>query len=342
MIDIRSDTITQPSPGMRRAIAEAVVGDDVFEGDPTVQKLEEHVADLFGKEAALFVVSGTMGNQVCLNTWTSPGDEIILDYESHIANYEVGTAAAFSGLQMQMISCPDSIMQTEDMLRAVRIDDIHCPQTRVVCLENTHNRGGGAVVPIETMQEISVAARDRGLKVHLDGARLWNASAGADIPLADYAATADSVMSCFSKGLGAPIGSIIAGPRDFIRDARRVRKMFGGGTRQVGILAAAGLYALEHHLPKLAEDHAKARRFAEIVGQHDQVDILPDPPPTNIIVIDIARTGKEVMPVYERLQELGVWLVPFGATRIRAVAHLDVTLEEMETAARTFLRVIDE
>ncbi len=342
MIDLRSDTVTKPTAGMRQAIAEAVVGDDVFESDPTVQRLEALTAELFGKEAALFVPSGTMGNQICLNTWTSPGNEIILDYESHIACYEVGTAAAFSGLQMQMISCPDSIMRTEDMLAAIRIDDIHCARTRVVCLENTHNRGGGAVIPLEAMQEISDAAHDRGLVVHLDGARLWNASAATGVPLADYAATADSVMSCLSKALGAPVGSIITGSRDFITEARRTRKMFGGGMRQVGILAAAGIYALEHHLPKLAEDHVKAQRFAEIVGEHDQLAILPDPPPTNIIVIDLARTGKDVMQVYHRLHDDGVWLVPFGATRIRAVAHLDVTIEDMETAARTVLRVIDE
>ncbi len=341
MIDLRSDTVTQPTAGMRKAMVEAVVGDDVFESDPTVQKLEVQVAELFGKEAALFVPSGTMGNQVCLKTWSSPGDEVVLDYESHIACYEVGTAAAFSGLQMQMIECPDGIMPAERVTRAIRMIDIHCAKTSIVCLENTHNRGGGAVIPLEKMRDVANVAHQHGMIVHLDGARIWNASAASCIPLSDYAGLADSMMCCLSKALGAPIGSMIVGTKDFIVRARRTRKMFGGGMRQVGILAAAGLYALEHHLPRLGEDHEKAKLFAERVRQIANVRILPDPPPTNIIVMDIADTGKQVSDVLIRLREAGILLVPFGATRLRAVAHLDVSANDMKQAADILAKILD-
>lgn len=341
MIDIRSDTVTRPTPGMRRAMAEAVVGDDVFEGDPTVQSLEARIAELFGKEAALFVPSGTMGNQVCLHTWGSPGDEVILDYESHIACYEVGTAAAFSGLQLQMIECPNAIMSAARVAEAIRVDDIHCPQTRIVCLENTHNRGGGVVIPLDKMREVAEVAHQRGLVVHLDGARIWNAAATGGASLAEYAAVADSLMCCLSKGLGAPIGSLIVGTREFIRRARRTRKMFGGGMRQVGILAAAGLYALEHHLPRFADDHLKARAFADRVRHINGLCLVPDPPPTNIIVMDLAGTGKQVGDVLIALREAGVLMVPFGATRLRAVAHLDVTIEDMVQAAQILSDIIE-
>lgn len=340
MIDIRSDTVTQPTAGMRRAMAEALVGDDVFEGDPTVQKLEAQVAGLFGKEAALFVASGTMGNQVCLHTWGLPGDEVILDYESHIACYEVGTAAAFSGLQLQMIECQNAIMSATRVAEAIRMDDIHCAKTRIVCLENTHNRGGGVVVPLEKMREVAEVAHQRGLVVHLDGARIWNSAAAGGASLAEYAAVADSLMCCLSKALGAPIGSMIVGTREFITRARRTRKMFGGGMRQVGILAAAGLYALEHHLPRLADDHHKARVFADQVRNIKGLRLVPDPPPTNIIVMDLAASGKQVGDVLIALCEAGVLMVPFGATRLRAVAHLDVTEDDMVQAAKILARIL--
>ena len=342
MIDIRSDTVTKPTAGMRRAMAEAVVGDDVFEDDPTVQRLEARVAGLLGKEAALFVASGTMGNQVCLHTWGSPGDEIILDYESHIACYEVGAAAGLSGLQMQMIECPGGIMSAQRVAAAIRMDDIHCAKTRIVCLENTHNRYGGVVIPVEAMRQVSEVAHQRGLVVHLDGARLWNAAAASRISLAEYAAVADSVMCCLSKALGAPIGSLIAGTREFITRARRTRKMFGGGMRQVGVLAAAGLYALDHHLPRLPEDHEKARVFAERVRRIKNVRLLPDPPPTNIIVIDIAETGKHVGDVLIKLREAGVLMVPFGATRVRAVAHLDVSADDLLQASAALAGILED
>ncbi len=341
IIDIRSDTVTKPSPGMREAIADAEVGDDVFEGDPTVQKLEAVVAELFAKEAALYVPSGTMGNQVCLKAQSSPGDEIILDTESHIANYEVGAAAVVSGLQMRMIDCPGGLMSPERVAQVIRVDNIHCPKSRIICLENTHNRHGGVVMPLERMRAIAEVARANDLLVHLDGARIWNASAATGIPLADYAATADSLQCCLSKGLGAPIGSMVVGSRQFIKRARRARKMFGGGMRQVGILAAAGLYALEYNLPRVGEDHQKALAFAERVRRIDGVVLRPDPPPTNIVVIDLAGAGKTPGDVLAALEQAGVWMVPFGATLIRAVAHLDVSKDEMLDAAEVLARVIE-
>ena len=333
MIDLRSDTVTRPTPEMRQAMASAVVGDDVFGDDPTVKELESRVADLFGKEAALFVASGTMGNQVCLKTWSMPGDEVILDGESHIACYEVGAAAAFSGLQLRMIECPGGLMQPQTVRDALRADDIHQARSRLVCLENTHNRAGGLVVPLDLMQAVAEVAREHGLRVHLDGARIWNASAATGIPLTEYARVADSVMCCLSKGLGAPIGSLIVGPREFITRARRTRKMFGGGMRQVGILAAAGLYALDYHLPRLKEDHQKAAQFAELIRRVPGVRLIPDPPPTNIIIFDIAETNKAVGDVAAKLRERGVLVVPFGRARLRAVAHLDVTMADVQTAA---------
>ena len=340
IIDLRSDTVTRPTKGMRLTMADAIVGDDVFEDDPTVKQLEAHVAGLFGKEASLFVASGTMGNQVCLKTWGAPGDEVILDVESHIANYEVGTAAAFAGLQLRMIDCPDGIMRAATIKDIIRADDIHHPKTKIVCLENTHNRGGGIVVPLEEMNAVAEVAHERGLIVHLDGARIWNASAASGVPLSDYAAGADSLMCCLSKGLGAPIGSMIVGSKDFIARARRTRKMFGGGMRQVGILAAPGLYALQHHLPRLSEDHQKAALFAEKIRGIDGVRFISDPPQTNIVVLDIANTGKAVPDVLVQLRAAGVLMVPFGKTRIRAVTHLDVTAEDMNAAADTLTRIL--
>jgi len=338
-IDLRSDTVTQPSPGMRRAMAEAIVGDDVFEGDPTVQKLEALVAELFGKEASLFVASGTMGNQVCLNTWSNPGDEVILDIESHIACYEVGTAAAFSGLQLRMVECPGGVMPGQTVQEIIRPDDIHAPVSRIVCLENTHNRGGGLVIPLDRMIAVADIAHENGLVVHLDGARIWNAAAASGISLAEYARCADSVMCCLSKALGAPIGSMIIGTKDFIARARRTRKMFGGGMRQVGIIAAAGLYALDHNLPRIAEDHEKAALFAAKIRDIAGLRLIAEPQ-TNIIVFDIANTGKSVNDILVSMREAGVLLVPFGGARIRAVAHLDVTSKDMLDAAETLARVL--
>ncbi|HZT81959.1 MAG TPA: GntG family PLP-dependent aldolase, partial [Gemmataceae bacterium] len=255
VIDLRSDTVTRPTPGMRAAMAAAEVGDDVFDEDPTVNRLQERVAALLGKEAALFVPSGTMSNQVCVRTHTQPGDELLCDVNCHIYNYEAGGPAVLSGVTCRCVEGDCGILDVSQLDGLVRPDNEHFVRTRLVCLENTHNRGGGKVYPLEKVQAISAWARRAGLATHLDGARLWNAVVATGVPAQEWARHFDSVSVCFSKGLGAPVGSALAGPRDFVAKARRTRKLFGGGMRQAGVLAAAALYALDHHVERLAEDH---------------------------------------------------------------------------------------
>jgi len=323
-VDLRSDTVTRPTPGMRAAIAAAEVGDDVFEDDPTVQRLETTVAAMFGVQAALFVASGTMGNQVSLFTHAQPGDELICDDEAHIDWYEVGAPAALARLQVRPIPAPGGIPDPDRIAAAIRPENIHHPRTGIIAIENTHNRAGGTIVPLEVMRRIVTLAHDHGIKAHLDGARIWNAHAATGIPLADWVAGFDSVSVCLSKGLGAPVGSLVLGSADFIRRARRTRKMFGGGMRQVGILAAAGLWAIEHQLPRLTDDHRRARVLADAIRGVRGVKVIPDPPPTNIVVIDVSGHALSAETILQRLAERGVLLVPFGAGRIRAVTHRDV------------------
>ncbi len=280
MIDLRSDTVTRPTPAMRRAMAEAEVGDDVLGDDPTVAAL----AQILGKESAVYMPSGTMTNQVAVRTWTEPGDEIIIEAGAHTYFFESGGPAALSGVMCRLIQGERGLF-TADQVRAVlRPANEHFPRTRLVCVENTHNRGGGTVWPLRQVAEVAAVAREAGLKVHLDGARLWNASVAAGVPEKDYAAHFDSASVCFSKGLGAPVGSALAGTREFIARARRFRKMFGGGMRQAGIIAAGALYALEHHRERLAEDHANARRLAEGLAGLAGIEIDPATVETNIVV----------------------------------------------------------
>src|SRR5579872_4376734 len=262
LIDLRSDTVTRPTPGMRAAMAAAEVGDDVFHEDPTVNKLEERVAALLGKEAALFVPSGTMSNQTAVKTHTQPGDELLCEANCHIYNYEAGGPAVLSGVMCRTVEGDYGVLDLSQLEDKVRPVNDHLVRTRLVCLENTHNRGGGRVFPIEKVRAISAWARKNGLIMHLDGARLWNAVVASGVPAAEWSRHFDTVSVCFSKGLGAPIGSALSGPRDFITRARRVRKLFGGGMRQAGVIAAAALYALEHHIDRLAEDHRNAQVIA--------------------------------------------------------------------------------
>jgi threonine aldolase len=332
-IDLRSDTVTRPSPEMRQAIFEARVGDDVFQDDPTVQRLEALLAERLSKEAALFVPSGTMSNQVAINAHTHPGDEIILERNCHTFNYEVGGPAVLAGVQLHPLDGRHGILTAEQVQAAIRPDDIHIPPTRLICLENTHNRAGGVIYPIEEIRRIAALARERGIAMHLDGARLFNASVASDVPARDYAAPFDSVSICLSKGLGAPVGSMLAGRRDFISRCRRYRKLFGGGMRQVGILAAAGIYALENNIDRLAEDHRNARAFAERIAHIEGIRIDLETVQTNIVVMDIAGLGLDAPAAVARLKDRGLLVVIFGATRIRAVTHLDVTTEEVLQAA---------
>jgi threonine aldolase len=338
-VDLRSDTVTRPTPEMRRAIAEAVVGDDVFKDDPTVQELERLAAEITGTEAGLYVPSGTMGNEVAILTHTQRGDEAIVDFDSHIYNYETAGPAVLSGVQLAPIRTDNRMLRAAEIEEAIRPDDEHLPITRLICLENTHNRKGGMVYSIEEMRRIRDLAGKRGLRVHLDGARIFNASAASDIDVKEYCSLCDSTMFCLSKGLGAPIGSMLVGGSEFIGRARRNRKLLGGGMRQVGILAAAGIYGLRHNVGRLPEDHRRARQFAEGLSRIDRIDIDLDTVQTNIVVIDVEKSGLTVDETILLLEKNGVLVVPFGRTTIRAVAHLDIDDEDVTQAISVFGKV---
>ncbi len=331
-IDLRSDTVTRPTPGMRRAIADAVVGDDVYDDDPTLHALQDRVARLLGKEAALFVVSGTMGNQLAVRAQVAHGDEVLLERDSHIFNYEVGGAAAISGAQLHALAGRRGALEPAQVVAAVRGPDIHNATTRLLCLENTHNRAGGAVIPIDQLTATANAATERGMRVHLDGARLWHAAAATGVPLAQWAAPFDTVMLCFSKGLGAPVGSILVGDTETIARARGYRKMLGGGIRQGGLLAAACLYALDHHMDRLGEDHRRARRLAELAQAVPGLDADPARVDTNIVMIDITDPTLTGEAAAARMKEQGLWISAYGPKRVRAVTHLDVDDAAIERA----------
>ena len=333
-VDLRSDTVTRPPPGMRRAMAEAEVDDDVLGKDPTVDLLERRVAELLGKDAALFFPSGTQANQTAMLLHTSPGTEAVCDSESHVFNYEVADAAWLAGVQLNPVESDRGRLTAADVARAIRPGDRHHSRTSLVWIENTHNMHGGVVVPLTTMQSVREMARERELPVHLDGARLWNASAASGIPLSDFAACADTVMVCFSKGLGCPIGSLLAGPQELIDAAWSVRKRLGGGMRQVGILAAAGLWSLDHILPRLADDHARAARLAEGCRLID--GLRPIEPDSNIVMIDITTPGVDAAELARGLEEQGVLLLPAGPARVRAVTHFDVDDEGILKAIEGF------
>ena len=340
-IDLRSDTVTKPSKAMRQAIAEAEVGDDVFEDDPTVKKLEEMVAELLGKEKALFVPSGTMANEVAIKSQTKPGDEVILEEDSHIYNYEVGAPSVLCGVQLNPLKGERGVLTIQQILDHIRPEDIHVPQTTLICLENTHNRAGGTIYPLEEIKKIRGATKPFGIKIHLDGARLWNATIATGIPLDEYARHFDSVSVCLSKGLGAPIGSVISGTSDFIQIARRNRKMFGGGMRQVGIIAAAGIYAIENNFNRLIEDHRNAKALAQGLSKILKISVDLESVQTNIVVIEIKEIGMEVGEVLEKLKKRGVLAVPFGKTKIRCVTHLDVNRDDIYRALEVFKQVFE-
>jgi len=332
IIDLRSDTVTKPTPGMRKAMMDAEVGDDVFDEDPTVNALQEKVATLLGKQAALFVPSGTMANQLAIRAHTHHGDEVIIESEAHTFNYEGGGGAALSGVQFHPLRGDRGILDPSRIEEVIRPPDHHFAPTRLVCLENTHNRAGGTVYPIEKIRETHQLAKQHGLAMHLDGARLLNASVASGIPPDAYARYFDSVNICLSKGLGAPIGSVIAGSREFIDRVHRFRKMFGGGMRQVGIIAAAGIYALDNHTDRLRVDHANAKRLAQGLSRIDGVGIDPHSVETNIVVFDVSELEAHPSRTVESLREQGILMLPFGKTLIRAVTHLDVTSEDIERA----------
>jgi threonine aldolase len=339
MIDLRSDTVTKPSPGMREAMAQAQVGDDVFGEDPTVNRLQEVSAELLGKEAALFVPSGTMANQLAVRLHTSPGDEIIVEAGSHVVRYESGAAAALSGVQTCWLTGTRGILEPEQIEAAVRTADYHNPPTTLISLENSHNRGGGSLYPLPTIAAIRKIADARKIAMHLDGARLFNAVVATSVPASVYARSFETVSFCLSKGLGAPVGSMICSDIGRIAKLRRLRKMFGGGMRQAGIIAAAGVYALEHNVDRLVEDHRHAKQLAGALVGLPGVRITPEHVETNIVVFDVSETGRGVEEVLARLKQEGLLLLPFGPTALRAVTHLDVTTDDIEQACAILKKV---
>lgn len=335
LIDLRSDTFTKPTPGMRAAMAAAEVGDDVWHEDPTVNHLEEHVASMLGKEAAVFVPSGTMSNQIAVRAHTQPGDELICDTGCHINNYEAGGAAVLSGVTTKTVDGDFGILDVTQLEGKCRPINEHMVRTRLVCLENTHNRGGGKVYPLEKIQAIAAWARKHNLAMHLDGARLWNAIVATGIPAHTWAAEFDTVSVCFSKGLGAPIGSALVGSRELIARARLSRKLFGGGMRQAGLLAAAVLYALDHHIDRLAEDHHNARIIASAIAATPGLSLSPPEVDTNILWFDVDRSLGTAKDVADRVGERGVLIYASGPQLCRICTHLDISREQAEKAADT-------
>jgi threonine aldolase len=332
LIDLRSDTVTKPSREMRQAMAEAEVGDDVFGEDPTVNRLQEVVAELLGKEAALFVPSGTMGNEICIKCHTRRGDEVICESGCHIYNYESGAASFLAGVQMRPIVGNKGVITAEVVEKCINPPHDHFPQTAAITIENTHNGAGGTIFPLEELVRLYDLAKRRNLKLHIDGARIWNAAAATSIRLREYAQYCDSISVCFSKGLGAPVGSAVAGSKDFIVQAHRLRKLYGGGMRQVGILAAGALYALEHNLQRLVDDHENAKVLAHGLSQIPGINLDLQSVQTNIVIFDVKESGRAVVEVLEELKKRGVLVVPFGATTLRAVTHLDVNRQDIEKA----------
>jgi len=336
VIDLRSDTVTKPSPAMRKAMAEAEVGDDVFKEDPTVNKLEEYIADLLGKEAALYVPSGVMGNQLCLNILTQPGDEVICDREAHIFNYESGSPARLSGIQIYPLDGKLGILTAEQVEPYIRTTAYHMPRTKVIEVENTHNRAGGTIWPIESIIALKNLAKKHNLKYHLDGARLWNACVETGISPKEYASHFDTVSCCFSKGLGAPVGSAIASSKEFIKEAYRVRKAWGGGMRQVGILAAAALFAVKNNRERLKEDHHRAKILAERINANPNLEIIMEAVQTNILLFKpLKLTPADGMKL---CREKGLLLTPGTIDSLRAVTHLDINDNDIHKASD----IIDE
>ena len=327
-IDLRSDTVTKPTPAMRKAMAEAEVGDDVYGEDPTMNELEKLAAEMVGKEAALFVTSGTQGNQVAVMTHTRRGDEVILESESHIYYYEVGAMATLSAVQARTVPGRLGAMDPDDVRAAIRSENIHFPRTSLICLENTHNRAGGTVLPLDNMKEIYEIAKRAGLSVHLDGARLFNAATALGVDPKEITKYCDSVMFCLSKGLCAPVGSILAGDSAWIKRAWKNRKMLGGGLRQAGVLAAAGIVALKEMTLRLAEDHANARLLAEGFARIPGLAVDMQRVQTNMVMVDVAGLGVTGQQFSDALLERGVKANPMRPTVLRFVTHNDVSRED--------------
>ena len=337
-IDLRSDTVTRPTPAMRRAMADAEVGDDVLDGDPTVRALEDRVASLLGKESALFFPSGTMANQTGVWLLSRRGTEVLLDAEAHLIHWEIAALAGLCGVQPRPLRGTGTVYDAAALRAGIRPASPNAPQASLVCVENTHNGAGGKVTTLDGLRAIRDVAREHSLPVHMDGARLWNAAVATETNIADFAACADTVMVSFSKGLGAPVGAALAGSREAMRDAWQTRKRFGGGMRQSGILAAAALFGVREHWPRMHEDHERAAKLARAVDGAGGAKVVP--PDTNIVMIDLpARiTASELSA---RCAAEGVRISPWNATRVRAVTHLDVDDADIARAGEVIVRALE-
>jgi threonine aldolase len=331
-VDLRSDTVTRPTPAMRAVMAEAQLGDDVFGEDPTVNRLQERVAEILGKEAALYVPSGTMSNLIGVRVHCRPGDEMICEAGCHIFNFEQSGYAQLSGVAARPVEGEQGVMRLEQIEGLLRPDNLHLARTRLVCLENTHNRGGGKILPYENVKAICRWAWEHGLRTHLDGARLFNAVVATGIEAARWAQHFDTVSVCFSKGLGAPVGSALAGPKELIDEALRHRKVLGGGMRQAGVIAAGALYALEHHIDRLAEDHEHARRLAAGIRQIDKLQLVGDAVETNMLFFRVHPACGTAAEFAAKLKQHGLLMLATGPATIRAVTHLDVTSADVDRA----------
>ena len=341
MIDLRSDTLTKPTSAMRDFMIKAEVGDDVFGEDPTANQLQQMIAEMLGKEAALFVASGTQANQVSINALTQPGQEVICDYNAHILNYECGAAGMLSGVQLHPILGDHGHPTAEQIAEVIRPTDDHYPQTGLICLENTHNRAGGTIYPLDEIARISELSRRNNLRMHLDGARLWNAAIATGITLAEYASHFDSVSLCFSKGLGAPVGSVVVGSREFIKKAHFYRKAYGGGMRQIGILAAACIFAVENYFERLNEDHQHARMLAETFASLPGFKVDLDSVQTNIVIVEVDGTGKDAYEITTILKDNQILVLPFSSTKIRLVTYLNLPLRDINNAIGILRKLFD-
>jgi threonine aldolase len=340
MIDLRSDTVTKPTPAMRQAMMEAEVGDDVYGEDPTVNRLEQRAAEIAGKEAALFVPSGTMGNNIAVKVHTEHGQEVICESRSHLLNYELGMMAWFSGCVARPIATEDGILSWDQIKRELRPLGPHWAPTGLIAIENTHNMAGGTVYPLRAIREICAGAHERGLKVHMDGARVFNASAATGVTVRDIAAPADTVMFCLSKGLGAPVGSLLAGPADAMARGRLYRKRLGGGMRQAGVLAAAGLVALEETPRRLADDHLNAKFLADSLSRIRGIQLDPAKVVTNIVVFNISGTGLVSGELSSRLKQRGILINGINDREMRAVTHYDVNRAACEQAIQAMAEAV--
>jgi threonine aldolase len=341
VIDLRSDTVTRPTPGMRRAIAEAEVGDDMSAEDPTVNRLEARMCELLGLEAAVYACSGTQSNQMGVRAHCQLGDELLIEESGHIANYEAGGAAAMSGVSTRTIKGRGGMLDVADLVGKIRPDNQHYCITRLLSLENTTNHGGGQAYPLDQIAHVSAWAHEHGLKMHLDGARLFNACIAGDYSAGDCSRHFDTVSVCFSKGLGCPMGSMLVGDAESIRKARRARKMFGGALRQAGMMAAAALYALDHHIDRLVEDHENARAFADAIAEIDGVLLDPETVTSNLVFFEIDSKCGPAVDLSAKLKTRKVLMNATGPQRLRAVTHLDLTRDDVLQAAAAIRDVLE-